>query len=371
MATNNSLFKEGQFLLGTFGSNCESGMAITKIGDRWKNTFDNNLQLAKLLDDAGIEFMLPVARWIGFGGDENWHGNVLETITWATGLLAHTKNLNVIATVHTSANHPVVVSKQIATIDQISKSRIGLNIVAGWNEPEYKALGLDLPVTHDERYAHAQEWFDVVKAQWTKKEAFDFDGKWFKLKNTFGLPQPARHVPIVNAAGSGQGREFAVNNVDFLFTPAIDLERSKAEIAAIKAQAKEAAPPRELGVITFSHVVCRPTEQEAKDFIKYYAEDNADWDGVDRVTALQIAHAQSFPHDVLVAIRHRMAVGRGGYMLVGTPEQVADGILKLHQAGFSGTTLSFVDYVKEFPYFRDNVLPLLEIAGIRQPRSTQ
>jgi FMNH2-dependent dimethyl sulfone monooxygenase len=46
---------------------------------------------------------------------------------------------------------------------------------------------------------------------------------------------------------------------------------------------------------------------------------------------------------------------------------VADGIASLHAAGFRGTTLSFVDYVEEFPYFRDHVLPLLEQRGIRIP----
>jgi alkanesulfonate monooxygenase SsuD/methylene tetrahydromethanopterin reductase-like flavin-dependent oxidoreductase (luciferase family) len=44
---------------------------------------------------------------------------------------------------------------------------------------------------------------------------------------------------------------------------------------------------------------------------------------------------------------------------------VADGICALHEAGFRGTTLSFVDYVEEFPYFRDNVLPILHARGIR------
>ncbi len=67
----------------------------------------------------------------------------------------------------------------------------------------------------------------------------------------------------------------------------------------------------------------------------------------------------------LALIRDRMAAGHGGFPLTGTPEQVADGIAALHAAGFRGTTLSFVDYVEEFPYFRDNVLPLLEQRGIR------
>jgi alkanesulfonate monooxygenase SsuD/methylene tetrahydromethanopterin reductase-like flavin-dependent oxidoreductase (luciferase family) len=39
--------------------------------------------------------------------------------------------------------------------------------------------------------------------------------------------------------------------------------------------------------------------------------------------------------------------------------------MALHAAGFRGTTLSFVDYLAEFPYFRDTVLPLLAERGLR------
>ena len=140
------------FKLGTFSSNCSSGMSVTKIAERWDASWDSNRRLAGLLDDAGIDFMLPIARWIGYGGETNFHGSVLETVTWAAGLLAATKRISVIATVHASANHPVVVAKQIATMDQIGHGRAGLNIVAGWNKPEYEALGLTLPDDHVTRY---------------------------------------------------------------------------------------------------------------------------------------------------------------------------------------------------------------------------
>ncbi|MFK0165076.1 LLM class flavin-dependent oxidoreductase [Rhizobium sp. NPDC090279] len=366
--SENSMFAAGQFLLGTFASNCSSGMSVTKVGERWNNSWDNNLKLARLLDEAGIDFMLPIARWIGYGGETNFHGNVLETMTWAAGLLASTTNINVFATIHTAANHPVVVAKQMATIDQISRGRIGLNIVAGWNQPEYEALGLDLPADHESRYAYAEEWFDVVKSLWERDQAFDYDGRFFHLKNVLGDPRPQRHAPILNAAGSGQGRAFAVRNADFLFTPAIDLNRSTAEIAELKEQGKAAG--RNLGVLTFAHVVCRPTEKEARDYLQHFGKDNADWEAVDNLVRLQFAHAQSFPHDLLALIRDRMAAGHGGFPLVGTPEQVAEGLLALHRAGFGGTTLSFVDYNAEFPYFHDQVLPLLEQAGIRRPAAT-
>jgi alkanesulfonate monooxygenase SsuD/methylene tetrahydromethanopterin reductase-like flavin-dependent oxidoreductase (luciferase family) len=260
----------------------------------------------------------------------------------------------------------VVVAKQLATLDQIGGGRAGLNIVAGWNKPEYEALGLTLPDDHETRYGYAREWFDVVKALWTRTEAFDWEGKHFQLRNVLGDPRPEAPLPILNAAGSSQGREFAVRNADFLFTPCIDLARSKDEVAALKAQGTKAG--KKLGVMTFSHVVCRPTEKEARDYLEYSGKTNADWEAVDNLVRLQFAHAQSIPHDLPALIRDRMAAGHGGFPLVGTPEQVAEGILALHAAGFDGTTLSFVDYAEEFPYFRDTVLPILADAGIRAAR---
>lgn len=353
-----------RFRLGTFSTNCSSGMTPTKAPERWVNSWDNNLKLAQMLDEAGIDFMLPIARWIGYGGETDFHGGVLETMTWAAGLLAATKNIAVFATIHTAANHPVVVAKQMATVDQIGHGRAGLNIVAGWNKPEYEALGLTLPDDHETRYAYAQEWFDLVRRLWTSDEHFDWDGTYFKAKRVKGDPKPVRgSVPIINAAGSPQGRGFATDNANFLFTPAIDLDRSKAEIAELKAQAK--AKGREVNVLTFSHVICRPTEAEAKAYADYTAVQNADTDAVDNLVRLQFAHAHSFPHDLLAQIKHLFALGHGGFPLIGTPDQVAEGILKLHAAGFAGTTLSFVDYVEEFPYFRDTVLPKLAAAGIR------
>ena len=362
----NRMFLKDHFKLGIFSANCSSGMAVTKVPERWVNSWENNLRLAQMCDAAGLDFMLPIARWVGYGGETDFHHNVLETVTWAAGLLAGTERISVIATMHTAFNHPVVVAKQIATIDQIGAGRAGLNIVAGWNKPEYDALGVQLPDDHETRYAYAQEWFDIVKKLWREKNRFDWNGKYFHLTQVHSDPKPVNGTPpIINAAGSKQGRVFATKNANFLFTSAVDLERSRKEIIELKDQAKHHG--REVDVLTFSYVVCRPTQKEAEDYHRYYVDENADWQAVDNLMHLQLAHAQSFPHDLLMKIRHRFAGGHGGVPLVGTPEQVADGILKLHEVGFGGTTLAFVNYVDEFPYFRDTVLPLLEQAGIRLP----
>ena len=167
-----AILNQNKLKLGIFSANCSGGMAVTKVPERWVNSWENNIRLAKLADAAGIEFLLPIARWIGYGGETDFHGSVLETLTWATGLLAHTKRINIFATVHTAFIHPVVAAKQLATADQLGEGRLGLNVVAGWNKPEYDAFGINLPEKHADRYALAQEWFDVVTRIWNHQGPF-------------------------------------------------------------------------------------------------------------------------------------------------------------------------------------------------------
>jgi dimethylsulfone monooxygenase len=359
------ILNQNKLKLGFFSSNCSGGMSVTKVPERWVNSWENNIRLAKLADEAGVEFLLPIARWIGYGGETDFHGSVLETITWATGLLAHTKRINIFATVHTAFVHPVVAAKQLATADQLGQGRLGLNVVAGWNKPEYDAFGIQLPERHTDRYALAQEWFDVVTRIWNHEGPFNWDGQFFHLKNVYGFPRPFDgRPPIMNAAGSGEGRNFAVRNADFLFAISIDLDESKREVDEIKQRAR--GFDRNTGVFTLCHVVCRPTRKEAEDYYQYYSQENADWGAVDNLMTLQGLHAQSFPPEALRTMRDRFAGGHGTYPLVGDPDTIVKEMEKIPASGFAGTTLSFVDYAGEFPYFRDEVLPRLERKGLRE-----
>jgi alkanesulfonate monooxygenase SsuD/methylene tetrahydromethanopterin reductase-like flavin-dependent oxidoreductase (luciferase family) len=352
--------------LGTFSANCSGGMAVTKVNERWDNSWENNLQLVKQCDDAGLEFMLPIARWIGYGGETDFHGNVLETVTWAAGLAAHSKRIQVFATVHTAFNHPIVTAKQLATLDQMSGGRLGLNVVAGWNKPEYDAFGKGLPGDHADRYAMAQEWFDYVQKLWQEDQPFDWEGTFYEGKGVYSLPHPVQaSMPIINAAASDEGRNFAMRNADFLFTPVFDFEQATETVKDIAARA--ASVQRKVDVLTFCTVVCRPTQKEADDYLNWYANENADWEAVDNLMTLQGLHAQSFPPEALSMFRDRFAAGHGGFPLVGTPDKIADMLEQLSNTGVAGTTLSFVDYAKEFPFFRQEVLPRLERKKLRLP----
>ena len=69
------------FKLGLFSANCSSGMAVTTVPDRWSGSWEDNLRLARLADEVGIDFLLPIARWIGYGGETNFHEGVLDPET--------------------------------------------------------------------------------------------------------------------------------------------------------------------------------------------------------------------------------------------------------------------------------------------------
>ncbi|QIB67478.1 LLM class flavin-dependent oxidoreductase [Kineobactrum salinum] len=364
------MFGGNRFKLGIFSANCSSGMAVTQIEERWNNSWDNNIRLARMCDEAGLEFLLPIARWIGYGGDTDFHGGVLETVTWATGLTAYTSHIQIFATVHTAFNHPIVSAKQLATIDRLGNGRVGLNVVAGWNKPEYDAFGAELPQAHEERYARAQEWFDYVQKLWREERAFNWEGKYFQGQGVYSNPRPVQeHVPILNAGASSEGRKFAIRNADFLFTPIFDFEQARSTVTDVAGKAAEQG--RKVGVLTCCSVVCRPTQREAEDYLDYYANQHADWDAVDNLMHLQGMHAQSFTPEALASFRDRFAAGHGGFPLVGTPDHIADQLENLSQTGLAGTTLSFVDYAEEFPYFRDEVIPRLEHKGLRQPFKTK
>ena len=95
-----------------------------------------------MAEAAGIDFLLPIGRWKGYGGDTDYQGSTFETITWATGLLAKTERITVFGTVHAPLFPPIIAAKQMVTADHVGEGRFGLNIVCGWNEGEFEMFGV-------------------------------------------------------------------------------------------------------------------------------------------------------------------------------------------------------------------------------------
>ncbi|MFS3136159.1 hypothetical protein ACLRDC_12365 [Gluconacetobacter sacchari] len=89
----NALFNDNKLKLGLFGLNCDSGCAMTLVEERHKLTWALTKEIAQVADRAGIEALVPVARWAGLGGPTNFNGRNFETYTWAAGLAAVTDHI--------------------------------------------------------------------------------------------------------------------------------------------------------------------------------------------------------------------------------------------------------------------------------------
>jgi FMNH2-dependent dimethyl sulfone monooxygenase len=60
-----------KFKLGVFSMNADGGLTLTKVPERWPARWSEIAEVARMADRAGLEFLLPIARWKGFGGEMN------------------------------------------------------------------------------------------------------------------------------------------------------------------------------------------------------------------------------------------------------------------------------------------------------------
>lgn len=77
-------------------------------------------------------------------------------------MAAVTKNLAFGITASTSFEPPFLLAKRFSTLDHFTRGRIGWNIVTGWKKAAFKAIGMDSPIDHDERYRQADEYLRVL-----------------------------------------------------------------------------------------------------------------------------------------------------------------------------------------------------------------
>jgi len=356
--------------LGLFGANCSSGRAVTTVPERWSGRWSDCVRLAQTADRAGIEFLLPIGRWKGYGGATDYQGETWETVTWACGLLAKTERITVFGTVHAPLIPPLVAAKEFVTADHIGEGRFALNLVCGWNEGEFEMFGARLR-DHEERYEYAQEWLDIVKLAWSPREEFDFAGRFFALQGVRAKPKPyGGTCPLImNAGASATGQAFAIRNCDALFSTisrGISFAETADHVKRVQALAREVG--REIDVYTVGVVTCRSTAKEAQEYYRHAVVDNADWAAVDNILAMKNVTPQAYPPEEFRRIRAHQANGMGGLPLVGDPDTVARELTRLAALGLGGIAVSFVNYLDELPYFCAEVLPRLARAGLRETK---
>ena len=366
----NALYSSNRVKLGIMAFNCSHGSTVTTAAGVWPMTWTDNVALARLADDAGLEVLLPVGRWKGYGGATDFNNRTFESFTWASGLGAVTRHCTVFATVHAPLIHPVAAAKMAATADHISGGRFALNLVAGWFRNEFEMFGTAWQ-ERDRRYAYAAEWLTLVKRLWTEPEAFDFAGDFFNGTALWSQPKPLQspRPPVMNAGSSTLGQAFSAQHADmnFVMLRQKDPDSDAAQVTGLKTLAAEHGRRSQCWI--HGYVVCRESEREARDYLHHYVVEQGDDIAVTNMLEIFGMQSQTLEPAVMDAFRFHFKAGHGGYPLVGTPEQIVEQIERLSAMGVDGILLSFVDYLSETRLWIEQVLPLMEQAGQRFPHS--
>lgn len=212
------------FQLGIFMPNCSHAYCISSYKpepDDW--TYESNKNIAQAAEAAGFDFLFPVSRWRGFGGETNYLRTSLETMTWAAAILAATQTIRVYSTVHVPVFHPLVAAKMGGTLDHIGQGRWGINIVSGWSATEFGMMGIEL-LPHAERYQRTAAFIEILKGLWTQEPgSFTHVSPWYQITDGYVMPQPMQqpHPPIVNAGTSDAARDLVARLCDWgLYRPA-------------------------------------------------------------------------------------------------------------------------------------------------------
>ena len=91
---------------------------------------------------------------------------------------------------------PTVAARQLATLDQLTGGRVAVHIITGGSDDEMKRDGDHL--NKDERYERTSEYLDIFRLEWTSPKPFDYEGKYYNVKNGFGAVKP---LPEASSSG--------------------------------------------------------------------------------------------------------------------------------------------------------------------------
>lgn len=360
------LFSQNRMKLGVFGLNLTSAAGITAAKDRHEVDWQQNVRLVQLAERAGFEAAVPVARWRGFEGASNPWGESFETYTWAAGLASVTSRIAIVSTSHVLTVSPVMAAKAMTTIDHISGGRAVLNVVAGWFQKELDMFNVG-SLDSAGRYAYMAEWMDVLLRLWTQQETFDFEGEHITVKDGYQQPKPVQkpRPPVMNAAMSPVGHHFAARWADLAFV-SINTAKpgdAKAKVDEMREIARQHG--RDIQIWAASLIQVEEAEGAAQAEVQRYVEREGDPEASANRTTWGLA-GKAPSKDRTESMKSKGNVD-GGLSLIGTPEEVAEQIVALSEAGLDGLCLSWFNFERGLPIFIDKVLPLLERAGVRQP----
>jgi FMN-dependent oxidoreductase (nitrilotriacetate monooxygenase family) len=304
----------------------------------------------------------------------------LEPITVLAALAVSTSRIGLIATASTTYTEPFNLARQFASIDHISNGRAGWNIVTSWLATAARNFGGNGQVSHEDRYARAEEFMTIVNGLWDswgedavlddrasgryarpdRIRPISHRGQFYRVAGPLNMPRCPQGRPVLVQAGSSDtGRRFAARHAEAVFTAHLEKSTAQEFYTDLKALARaEGRRPEQVLILPGLSPMIGSTEADAQRMARDL-NDLADPEvGRKRLSGRFGGHdfshlpldkklsPEDFPNpgsvqaarsrtEVIINIVRRdkptlrqllayMAGARGHFTMAGTPEQVAD-----------------------------------------------
>ncbi|WP_127583925.1 LLM class flavin-dependent oxidoreductase [Paenibacillus koleovorans] len=328
-----------------------------------------HIGLKKPEREPSLEYVVKVAQMVEKSG---FDGILVPVGTpyfdsWMVGsaIVHNTNTLRPLIAIRPGFITPSLSAKMASTLDLFSGGRLDINIVAGGSAHE---LGQDGDfVDHDTRYTRANDFMEVMNRLW-EEEHFDHDGPHYQIKDGLLVPKNIqRRIPAFFGASSDAGKDATARYGDVYLQWGEPVEEVRAQIEDVNRRAAAYGRTMEHGIRI--HVIVRETEEEA-------------WKEADRLVsivdpAVEARMREYYKESDSVA-QSRMSVllkgdfrfgkfkwagiGRvrkgAGTAVVGTPEQVREGLQEYIDAGVTHFILSGFPHLEEAERVGKTVLPL-------------
>jgi probable F420-dependent oxidoreductase len=255
---------------------------------------------ARRAEDAGFESL-----WVGdhvalpFGGADPPDEPRLEAVVALSHLAAVTSRVRLaFGLIVLPQRQPVLLAKQVSSIDLLSEGRLIMGIGVGYVEPELRALGASLA----DRGARTDEYLRAMRALWDEPTP-QFEGRFVSFSDVIQRPRPLQqpHPPIVIGGHSPAAYRRAVETGNGWYGWELDLDQTAEALTALREAAGRRERAAELGEL---EITITPPGTPDLETARRYAEL-----GVDRL-ALQPATTQGEAMDELIGLVGETLVGR-------------------------------------------------------------
>jgi alkanesulfonate monooxygenase len=282
-----------------------------------------------------------------------------------------TKKLKFIAAYRLGLMQPAVFVQQVNTVSALIGGRISLNIVAGSSTAEQRGYGDYL--LHDERYARAEEFMAVCNSFWNSEAGadfesagIDFEGKYYRVeKGKVHTPflAPGRRSPEIYISGHSEAAEHLARvQGACLLRVADSPSKLRTSVARLRQRGVE--------VCLRLHILCRRTREEAIEVAESLLPERHD--AVREKTAAVQDDSRMYREAATPTQNHWLTrslwsgltpyYGPVWTTLLGTPQEVAEGLLEFKAIGVTQFIISGWPEHHEVKIFGREVLPLVREA---------